>query len=274
MVKNEEGMIPYVMPYVERLGYDKFVVYDDSSTDNTVAELSKYPFVEIRTITPSSNMYEVDIKKRDCEAKFYGECWDYINSHNGETVWMAFTDFDEVLFCNGRNGLKWEIENIEYIQNKVCYFNKPLVQLVNSKYIIETEGEGLLHTYPNILCSTWTLPFSQKNTLLKVNSIDDVWFYGGNHQIKIKLNSEYEKLRESGYDISLNTIGSIHQFHLKYVDLQIVYDKIKKTLNKDFSDIKLTYENMLASSYPISQYFANDALYCSLKNKGGNITFL
>ena len=33
---NEENMIPYVMPYVERMGYDKFIVYDNESTDNTV----------------------------------------------------------------------------------------------------------------------------------------------------------------------------------------------------------------------------------------------
>lgn len=45
---NEAGMVPYVMPYVERMGYDKFIVYDNMSTDNTVELLSKYPFVEIR----------------------------------------------------------------------------------------------------------------------------------------------------------------------------------------------------------------------------------
>ena len=57
VVKNEEGMIPYVMPYVERLGYDKFVVYDDNSTDNTVEELLKYPFVEIRQMEETKNIF-------------------------------------------------------------------------------------------------------------------------------------------------------------------------------------------------------------------------
>jgi hypothetical protein len=46
---NESKMIPYIMPYYERLGFDKLVIYDNESTDNTVDLLKKYPFVEIRT---------------------------------------------------------------------------------------------------------------------------------------------------------------------------------------------------------------------------------
>ena len=46
---NEAEMVPYVMPYVERMGYDKFIVYDNESTDNTVELLKQYPFVEVRT---------------------------------------------------------------------------------------------------------------------------------------------------------------------------------------------------------------------------------
>ena len=74
VVKNEEEMIPYVMPYVERLGYDKFVVYDDNSTDNTVEELLKYPFVEIRQMEETKTLNEFDCLKRDKQANFFTEC--------------------------------------------------------------------------------------------------------------------------------------------------------------------------------------------------------
>ena len=104
VVKNEEGMIPYVMPYVERLGYDKFVVYDDNSTDNTVEELLKYPFVEIRQMEETKTIVEFDCLKRNKQADFFTECWQYIHKNNNEEVWMTFTDFDEVLFCSGRLG--------------------------------------------------------------------------------------------------------------------------------------------------------------------------
>ena len=46
---NESNMVKYVMPYWERIGIDKLIVYDNMSTDNTVELLSKYPFVEVRT---------------------------------------------------------------------------------------------------------------------------------------------------------------------------------------------------------------------------------
>lgn len=71
VVKNEEEMIPYVMPYVERLGYDKFVVYDDNSTDNTVEKLLKYPFVEIRQMKETNNLADFDREKSHIQANFF-----------------------------------------------------------------------------------------------------------------------------------------------------------------------------------------------------------
>ena len=56
---NNEDKIPYVMPYYERMGIDKLVVYDNGSTDKTVELLSKYPFVEIRS-------YHTDQYREDC----------------------------------------------------------------------------------------------------------------------------------------------------------------------------------------------------------------
>ena len=46
---NEEKMVKYVMPYWERIGIDKLIVWDNLSTDNTVEELKKWPFVEVRS---------------------------------------------------------------------------------------------------------------------------------------------------------------------------------------------------------------------------------
>jgi len=52
---NNEDKIPYVMPYYERMGIDKLVVYDNGSTDRTVEMLSNYPFVEIRSYKTDGN---------------------------------------------------------------------------------------------------------------------------------------------------------------------------------------------------------------------------
>ena len=40
-VYNEEAMIPYVLPYILRMGYDKFIIYDDGCTDNTIPILTE-----------------------------------------------------------------------------------------------------------------------------------------------------------------------------------------------------------------------------------------
>ena len=35
-IYNNEELVPYVMKYVQQLEYDKFIVCDNESTDNTV----------------------------------------------------------------------------------------------------------------------------------------------------------------------------------------------------------------------------------------------
>ena len=42
---NESKMIPYIMPYYERLGFDILIIYDNESTDNTVELLKQYSFM-------------------------------------------------------------------------------------------------------------------------------------------------------------------------------------------------------------------------------------
>ena len=92
---NESMMIPYVMPYVERMGYDKFIVYDNESTDNTVELLKKYPFVEVRTY--NSNGKFSDEKRNHLLIESYQECSNFDN--DGDPIWMTWTDFDEVIYC-------------------------------------------------------------------------------------------------------------------------------------------------------------------------------
>ena len=61
---NESNMVKYVMPYWERIGIDKLIVYDNMSTDDTVKLLQQYPFVEVRT-------FDTNGKFDDFENKYY-----------------------------------------------------------------------------------------------------------------------------------------------------------------------------------------------------------
>lgn len=271
VVKNEEGMIPYVMPYVERLGYDKFVVYDDNSTDNTVEELSKYPFVEIRQMKETNNLIDFDKEKSRIQARFFTECWDYIHKNDNESVWMTFTDFDEVIFCSGRNDFKQEINVYDTFFHK-CYLNKPLAQIIDSgnenKICRNANSKVLSHMNNNMRINFWNGIFSEKVTLLKVNAFKEIICYRGNHTIQLNLNDEYRKAKEDGENLSLNNIGILHNFHLKWVDYSVLEKKYQTTKNNEnaIADLKKAYFNMLASSYPVDMYFALDSLYCTLKS--------
>ena len=85
---NNEDKVPYVMPYYERMGIDKLVVYDNNSTDRTVELLSKYPFVEIRH-------YETDEYREDLLLQFKTEIQ---NEFRGQYNWCISADFDEVFY--------------------------------------------------------------------------------------------------------------------------------------------------------------------------------
>ena len=279
VVKNEEEMVPYVMPYIERLGYDKFVVYDDSSTDNTVEILSKYPFVEIRYMEPTHSIREFDDRKSLIQANFFSECWDYIHKNNDEDVWMTFTDFDEVIFCSGRNDFKQEIDVYDMMCHK-CYLNKPLIQVVSNGYenkIYKIPPSGtLVHMNDNMRMNFWNGIFSEKVTLLKVNAFKEIVCYGGNHFMRLNLQDEYKKIKEEGQNISLNNAGIFHNFHLKWIDYSILEKKHQTTKNNEnaIADLKTAYFNMIASSYPVDMYFALDTLYCALKSDEKNLTFI
>ena len=220
-VKNEEEMIPYVMPYIERLGYDKFVVYDDSSTDNTVEMLSKYPFVEIRHSTGTHD--DFDWRKCNVQISFYEECWDYIHENNNEDVWMTFTDFDEVLYhqkqLSFRDCLKWALIH------KYNYFDGQIIQLVPPKNFEEVsmknmvEGGKLVHMIDGMRANLWSMNECFKPTLMHVNSFERVFCTCGNHVMKAAL-------VEGRIGRNLSEQHFLTCFHLKYIDRDVVRKKV------------------------------------------------
>ena len=86
---NEEKMIPYVMPYYERMKIDKLIVYDNYSTDNTVAMLQSYPFVEVRKFQSDGMNEQIHINIKN-------EVW---KAYKNDYDWCICSDFDEVIYC-------------------------------------------------------------------------------------------------------------------------------------------------------------------------------
>lgn len=271
VVKNEEGMIPYVMPYVERLGYDKFVVYDDHSTDKTIEKLSKYPFIEIREFPQQGTLHDFDAKKAEIQANFFGECWQYIEAHNNEEVWMSFTDFDEVLYNSGRNGLIGEITPAFYADNMV-YLNSPMVEIINmDDSVLSESNTKLCHTMSNMRAHYHSTIFSKKPVLILVNAFSRIECFPGNHHMNMTVHDSFKNT-----DIkSLNNHGDLSIFHLKFANPIALKKKIETTLNNNsiIYDLDKAIENARASSFPIDLYFALDGLKLEKDYKSVKINY-
>ena len=63
-VHDEEMLIPIVMPYLEKMGYDKLVIWDNNSTDRTVELLQQYEFIEIRHYSTEIFNEDEKLKKK------------------------------------------------------------------------------------------------------------------------------------------------------------------------------------------------------------------
>lgn len=251
---NEEELIPYVMPYVERLGYDKFIVWDNCSTDRTVELLKKYPFVEVRTYD-TNGKFDDDraIKLMFCSIQERLE-----NIKNNEETWMTWTDFDEVIFSN-------EIELYEKRKNNNFTFFRGLLEnaykqgynlcapqmyhLLSKKF---PPQNALVHENVE-RCCLWLL--GRKSLIFNLNNFIDVKTTLGFHQ-------SFWKFKNGTKDFS-EDIG-ICAFHLKYLDYEYNLKKDIKMnersiecYSKDKEEFDIRYNCIWKRSFPLELFFAN-----------------
>ena len=218
---NNEDKVPYVMPYYERMGIDKLVVYDNNSTDRTVELLSKYPFVEIRH-------YETDEYREDLLLQFKTEIQ---NEFRGQYNWCISADFDEVFYS--------EQDFREVLYEKMCegktYFRKTALNIVSrtfpptDKLIHETVGKGALWTSDD---ETFGF-FGNKTCLFNMNKVFITYNTPGCHECSMQ--GELAQFDDG-----------IGFFHLKFID----FDFIVKS--------SVEHNNRIKSSDPMSwEYYSN-----------------
>jgi hypothetical protein len=220
---NESKLVKYVMPYWERIGIDKLIVYDNMSTDNTVELLKQYPFVEIRSFDTGGKFNDNEhskIKNRTVEElKSQGYDWIYSG------------DFDEVIYCDNPN-FREELQKIDDLGGTV--FCRDMVHPF-SPSTFEFDSSKLIHEQlPWFL--TWrdlTRKWSGSKVLLhKSKSINKLLYKNGQHEISLSTDSD---ILYFGYPFIA--------FHLKYVDLNVLYEtsatknermqwRIEKSVNK------------------------------------------
>lgn len=248
---NEESMIPYVMPYYERLGYDKLVVYDNESTDNTVKLLKKYPFVEVRTFSTDGKLN--DDTNRNIKSDFWKE---FKSQFDKYSVWITATDFDEVLYCNGN--IKDILKQCD-VEKKNTY-NKNILQILCDKF---PPKDKLAHEYTDkaiIDNVNW-----KKMLLFNANTLRTLRYSVGAHRCT------------QTRDIPTSYLNGkpIFAFHLKYIDYDYNQKKykhyagrlsdlnIKKKWGKEYNIYKIEknwqkeWNKMQKSAISIQQFMNN-----------------
>lgn len=137
---NNEDKIPYVMPYYQRMGIDKLIVYDNDSTDRTVEMLSKYPFVEIRSYHTEQYSEDMVLKfKTDVQDEFRG-LYDWCVSTYFDEVFYTERNFKEVLYekmCDGKT---------VFMKTGLNLVSRHFPPTNNGKFIHENVGQGALWT--------------------------------------------------------------------------------------------------------------------------------
>ena len=222
---NEEKLIPYVMPYYERMHIDKLIVFDNFSTDNTVKELLKYPFVEIRYFNTENEMNDKE------HQRIKNNIWkDYVNDYD----WCICCDFDEVLYT------KKEFKDVlkEYEEQGFNIFRQCMLNIYSEKFP-EIEDGQLVHEVLNdgVLWKDFdkNINWGEKANLFNLKKIKEMNYTEGNHR-------EYPiGVEPNKPNIVVNGIAALH---LKYIDYNAVlyktYDyflrRLKNTNKYEYMD--------------------------------------
>lgn len=257
---NEAEMVPYVMPYVEALGYDKFIVFDNLSTDNTVEMLKKYDFVDVISYD-SEGKFDDKIKAL-LQKQAYEKCKE---AAKDDEVWMTWTDFDEVIAYNSDVPFKTLVKNGSDTYRYNCFY-KRMINLFPPYGNKDFFNGGMVHTYHGIRGSYWT-GGGMKPLMFCVNRLPDVLFYPGNHYALSFGNSEPPKPFENECEI--------YAFHLKFINKEILLRKWegyaakgKEVYVEQIKNFDAIYKNLEGFTFPLEQYMMADGMGDTLCRKG------
>lgn len=196
---NNEDKIPYVMPYYERIGIDKLVVYDNGSTDKTVEMLSKYPFVEIRQYETKQYDENLVMKYKMSVQEEFKDDYDWCISTYFDEVFYSKRDFREVLYekmCEGKT---------YFMKTGLNLFSRKFPPVNNGKLAHENIGVGSLWTSDDGIVGIYgnkVQLFNIKKTKIQYNH------YGCHDCLIYGVNSSFE--------------DEISFFHLKFLDYDFI----------------------------------------------------
>lgn len=245
---NVSDIVNIVMPYVEMLGYDKFVVYDNMSSDDTVEKLSRYPFIEVREWNTGGKMDEIG--KRNLEVNAFEECRGLVDN-DGEDIWMTWTDFDEVIYYF------YDLPFKEFLTEAKrcgynCFFDTMIQPMLPIGYDREKVNDFIKsgrfpHEYDGIVVNHQY----SKPVLFHINLFDNIYFIPGNHFAL----SEDDNVKNMEH-MPLSILHLKYFFHDAGERRNEEYAKKESVGYNHYASFdKCITKRLIGSSYPISHYF-------------------
>jgi hypothetical protein len=159
---NDAFMLPYFFRHYDGL-VDRYVMYDDGSTDDTHAILRGHPRVEVRRLVLS----QPDSIVRSAQT-MWNECW---KESRGSADWVIITDIDEHLF---------HPVMAEYLRGST-ESGVTLIPALGFQMV----SDELPHS-GELLCATrrFGAPWAEmlKPSIFDPDSIDAINFAGGRHR--------------------------------------------------------------------------------------------
>lgn len=192
------------MKYAQAMGYDRLIVFDNESTDDTVELLGKYPFVEIRKYDTEGVFNEPERKRILMETVW--ELKEY-NCQNGNCfAWCSIFDFDEVCYIKG-GGFKGYIEQSTYCGYNVCSERIADLMLRCDPLCFQDE---FLHEDSSARVDPFTHFGFNKPSLFRLDNLYDIDWIEGQHFMRFVFEDGAEPKQ-------LYNTKCLVRFHLKYV---------------------------------------------------------
>jgi hypothetical protein len=159
---NDEFMLPFFFRHYDMF-VDRYVFYDDGSTDRTLSILAQHTRTEIRRFP------RTDPDSFVCsEQALSDECW---KESRGEADWVIVTDVDEHLFHPAMRQYLMELLAAGITLIPALGFQMITID-------VPRDGEVLCDTYP------FGAPWAQmmKSSIFNPSEIDEIHFHLGRHR--------------------------------------------------------------------------------------------
>jgi hypothetical protein len=181
--RNEADYLKDWIEFHQKIGVEKFVLYNDHSTDHFMDILS--PFISNQTVTLIDHKDITGARQMTSYA-------DYVERFDKKSVWSAYIDIDEFLYATNNDlprTLKNKNDQKSIAINWICFFSKDLQYSnepiwLRSKYrtpfdfswnrhvklLVQQDTIKYFHN-PHAICPKNNLPvFNSQNNIIQQNS--------------------------------------------------------------------------------------------------------